>query len=446
MESTFLNGIELSYIFTDKTLTKLSFNEQMCAYKESISGPFYYGGIGDPTLAAGDLNGDGYTDLIFGDNNKLIAFINKGALSLISVPWILEENIFPALENTTAARPQLVDIDADGDLDLFVGKEASNGNSMGTIDFYRNLGDSQNPSFEKLPTSNYANVAVPTIANPYFADIDNDQDYDLLVGEEGEPLWFYRNVGTPQQAAWQLEGTVPGVDYTDEGAYPAMGDWDNDGDLDLIVGNAHGHFRCFENGGNAFVPKYVYIPTDLEYSCNVTSPYGYSSSYLIGGARPLLIDWDNDTDLDLIVTSPEGAINLIQNIGTIFSPQWQPMKNDFIFADEFTKSGVAANDLNSDGKRDLIISGSCHIAYYQNQGFPSQPNWIRTTTPFTQAGLNYFELAMGAGFTKPVLVDLDNDQDLDLIIGKDNPFDGLLYYCENQSCSSTTFISAPQKY
>ena len=123
------------------------------------------------------------------------------------------------------------DIDADGDQDLFV-------NTYGGINYYQNVGDSTQYDFFFM-TSTFAGIVTGYAFSPYFCDIDADGDLDLFIGSSGGWIYHYRNEGTPQQynytfVTWQWMG----VDVA-ERAVPDFSDLDSDGDYDLLVGKVN---------------------------------------------------------------------------------------------------------------------------------------------------------------------------------------------------------------
>ena len=85
--------------------------------------------------------------------------------------------------NSLNSNIRFADIDADGDLDGFVGQQ------NGGIEFYENLGSKTIPAFNK---GSYLSVFAPnghsTIA---LADLDNDGDYDLVIGDQTGSLDYY---------------------------------------------------------------------------------------------------------------------------------------------------------------------------------------------------------------------------------------------------------------
>jgi hypothetical protein len=92
-------------------------------------------------------------------------------------------------QNITAgqnSQPCFADIDADGDYDLFIGT------SEGRVEYYQNTGTPDNAVFVRV-TNHYASTDPMQEAVPAFADIDADGDLDLFVGNLTGGIHFYRN-------------------------------------------------------------------------------------------------------------------------------------------------------------------------------------------------------------------------------------------------------------
>ncbi len=148
----------------------------------------------------------------------------------------------------------LGDIDADGDLDAFVGDQS------GTTKFYRNIGTSSVADFVNetpLGFSNLTSTTVEVFAKPNLVDIDSDGDLDIFVGDSNGDMIFFRNTGTATYANFAAPATNPfGLRHDGYGAAPAFGDIDGDGDLDVFVGKPTGDILFYRNTGTANKPVF----------------------------------------------------------------------------------------------------------------------------------------------------------------------------------------------
>jgi hypothetical protein len=199
-----------------------------------IRGQYHYAPV------VGDLDGDGDLDMLVGSWRADVAYYRNDGTAA-APRWELAESALVTITRGSNTTPALVDIDADGDLDLFIG-EAS-----GTINFYRNEGTPREPRFV-LVTDEFLGLDVGRRSAPTFADLDGDGDYDLVVGSESGALLLFRNAGTARAPSFlttadTLAAAAAGL------AAPAFADLDGDGDLDVIIGGVGGGVVYFANVG-----------------------------------------------------------------------------------------------------------------------------------------------------------------------------------------------------
>lgn len=191
-----------------------------------------------PAPAFADLDADGDQDMILGTWFKGIQ-IHWNTGTAREPNYVQDELATVMLTRGSNSTPALADIDNDGDLDLFAG-EAS-----GTINFWRNDGTPQKPSFT-LVSDEFMDIDVGRRSYPVLVDIDGDGDYDLIVGREKGELMLFRNNGTPEVMDFSAEPELLPLPMPAL-ATPAFVDIDGDGDLDLFVGGDSGGVVFFRN-------------------------------------------------------------------------------------------------------------------------------------------------------------------------------------------------------
>merc|ERR1719440_941982 len=141
------------------------------------------------------------------------------------------------------------------------------GDRDGELNYIENTGTSTAPDFVARAGSanTFDGIDVGSSSKPALADLDGDGDLDLLVGEVLGGLHYIENTGTSTAPVlnrvfvqWTGSGNpFEGIDVGSSRSAPALGDLDNDGDVDLVVGDSGGSLIYIENTGTSTAPVFV---------------------------------------------------------------------------------------------------------------------------------------------------------------------------------------------
>ncbi len=274
---------------------------------------------------------------------------------------------------------RFVDIDDDGDDDLFVGK------ADGRIAFFHNQGSTATPFF-KLITEDLVvihegvdkqsnAILIQTIldvgnnAAPEFVDIDNDGDFDLLIGSKDGHIFHYENRGNKLSPQFFRKTPIyMGLKFGGN-SVPRLADVNGDRTYDLLVGTGSGKIHIFFNSGmtqEAVFCKAFKVSDPPDKRCKF-QPELVADIAPQADAVPELVDWDQDKDLDLVVGKSNGKINYYLNTGNNFAPIWSLKSRHFQFIDVGGSAAPTFHDLNQDGFSELFLgTSSSKIIYYEN--------------------------------------------------------------------------------
>jgi hypothetical protein len=275
-----------------------------------------------------------------------VSFSNKANAQFFAVPVELPFSLVPTYQ---LAFPAFADLDGDGDQDLLVGEY------YGGLKYFQNNGTPQDAHFAAPLVNPFGLAATSYLANPAFADLDGDGDQDLLVGEAYGTMQYFQNTGSIKDPQFAAPIANPfGLASTYYLASPAFVDLDEDGDMDLLVGEAYGAMQYFQNAGSI---------TDPQFSAPMVNPFGLDSTYHL--AFPAFADLDGDGDLDLLVGEGYGVMQYFRNIGSASNPQFEPPEaNPFKLVPTYYNAFPAFADLDGDGDPDLLVGEYYGVMQY----------------------------------------------------------------------------------
>jgi len=268
--------------------------------------PIISAGQNMPTFA--DLDGDGDEDLYvtvlsgaYGNQlvNNFYYYENTGSTSEPEYSYITN-NYFSMLDIFSNSSPELIDIDRDGDLDLFVANQYDLSETpwVGKIHFFRNIGSNINPIYKEESTS-LLNENMGQMLTPEFGDLDGDGDMDLLVGDFNGFIQYFENTSSDSSLTFTFIENVGNIDLSGN-SVPTLGDLDDDGDLDLLIGQLNGSLIFYRNTGSI-----------LAYNFQEET---FDDIQVESNAAPELIDMDSDEDLDLVLGSANEGLLFYRNL------------------------------------------------------------------------------------------------------------------------------------
>jgi len=284
-------------------------------------------------LSWGDYDGDGFLDLMGGATEKTAVSVvmhNDAGKHFTNVA----AEIGLTIPDRSARQSNWVDYDNDGDLDLYSSDRA------GDNKLFRNDGGHFTRVFEKAgPTDGRATVGA------CWFDVDEDGDLDLFLANQAggaDALWR-NDITSFTDIAPALKMTGPHRTPDEGGVGCAVGDFDNDGDLDVFVPN-YGHNQLYRrNADKTF--------TDVAAGTGVGV-----ENHAVGADWG---DFDNDGDLDLSVMSYVGPVDAQQPMNALFRNDGASGFVNLLAKDSplnLGDHGTQFVDFDADGGLDLNIT------------------------------------------------------------------------------------------
>lgn len=343
-----------------------------------------------------DLDADSDQDLVVGrDGYGFYYYENTGTPA--NAIWEENTSILDGLGGETYWNsPGMVDLNGDNTFDLIFGT------ASGPLHYQMNIGTVNEPVWQEN-TSLFGGVLdVGGASNPVFIDNDNDGDLDMFTGTQMGDIKYFQNTGTPSGPSWSENSSPYATLKHSIYSAIAIGDVNNDGFLDAIVGDLSGQLYYHRKAGAFFVFEAEYL-TDIS---------------LGGWSSPRLIDFDEDGDLDIIVGAEDGTLTYVENQGDAENPAWVMVPEFFSGIDVGGNCVPTLADVDFDGDFDLVcgnISGD--LTFFENV----EGEWVEDDT--------FVEGLVVDQNASPAFGDLDNDGDPDLAIGQ---YSGTFSYYRNQ--------------
>jgi hypothetical protein len=410
-------------------------------YGDQSSASFGYAVSG-----AGDINGDGYSDVIVGayaydngqtDEGRAYLYLGSAAGLATTPAWTAEGNQAGAVFGIAVANAG--DVNADGFADVLVGASAySNGQSgEGRAFLYLGSASGLAPTPAWTAESDQANASFGG-ALATAGDVNGDGYADVLVSayaytstkfQEGRAYLYFGNAsGLTTTPAWTTEGNQASANYGSSVA--TAGDVNADGYADVMIG-AYNYTTTQPQEGKVFL-----------YLGSATGPYvrpdwtatGNSDTAGFGAAVATAGDVNGDGYSDVVVgahtynqTVDGGRAFLFLGSGSVPSTSWGwAMTTPGVSPSQIGASVASAGDVNGDGYSDVLIGntafagpagsdlGQVSFFFGAATGPGATPDW---TVTGTQAGEQLGSSVASAG-------DVNGDGYSDVIVGSPQYVDG----------------------
>jgi hypothetical protein len=430
--------------------------------------------FGMPSPMWGDFDGDGDLDLLCGEfRDSFTYYENTGTrtrpdyaagrpLALGGVPLVMD---------LCMITPTAVDFDGDGDLDLVVGDED------GRVAFLEHTGRVSGGMPQFLPPRYFrqfaAEVKFGALATPYAFDWDGDGDEDLISGNTAGYVGFIENLGgTPIRwaapryltAGGRLIRELAGPNGSIQGPAEAkwgysilsVADWDGDGLPDLMTNGIWGKVVWYKNVGTRTAPRLA-AAQPVEVAPGTKSPKPAWNWWDPQGREfvtqwrttPQMVDWNGDGLMDLVMSDHEGYLALFPRrraadgtleLGaaqrvfwgegvSVYNSNGQPQNresgllrlNDGVNGRGGRRTFCVA-DWDGDGTPDLLVNSNPNVNFLRGLGRDAAGRWrFRDEGPVSPH-------VLAGHATKPTVGDWDRDGIPDLLIGAE---DGFFYQLRN---------------
>jgi hypothetical protein len=418
--------------------------------------------FGNPMPMVADFDGDGDLDIICGSFLDTFTFFeNTGTRTAPKYApgrKLMNESGGMLRMDLQMITPTVADWNGDGRPDIISGEED------GTVSFIENLGRKQGglPAFRAPRKFRQEMDAVKfgVLSTPFGCDWDGDGDWDLLAGDSAGYIAFIENLSGPGVASpkWAEpvklaaggkvirfqagpNGSIQGPAEAKWGySVLTVADWDGDGLLDIMANSILGNVVWFRNVGTRTKPALAAAqPVEVEWDgAQPALAWGWrkpQGKALLTQWRttPVMNDWNADGLVDLVMLDQEGYLvfferavregkRVLLSPKRVFGyPSGNPFRPSSGTAGSSGRRKICFTDWDGDGKADILMN-AFNIECWKQIGVKDGKK------AFSFAGKLDMDTRLQGHSTCPTVVDFDNDGLLDLVVGAE---DGHFYTFRN---------------
>jgi len=347
------------------------------------------------TPALVDINGDGNMEIFVGSGDGWLYGLDNQGNALSGWPQFTGVSTGDGVYGVFSS-PAVADIDEDGDFEVIAG----------AYSHYIYVWNAEDGSiYPGWPFNNGDTVW----SSPAVADLDNDGKLEIVIGcDSTVPLGGLLRV--LHHNGVQMFGWPQVIDQVIWSS-PAIGDIDNDGHLEIVVGTGH-----FYTGKGEYVNAYESDGTVVS-GWPVSLSDGDSDTDNRVFSSPALADVDGNGTLESFVGALDGYLYCINSDGTIRwrnTPAWTGANP----ADFAILSSPAVGDIDGDGVMEAVAGGGWHLTAFNAATGTKKPGYPIYTGAPDQPGTPMFT------WSSPAIADVDSDGLIEVLIGnglKDQP-------------------------
>ncbi len=374
-----------------------------------------------------DLEGNGVMDLLLGDISftNVVALYNGGAVDQSFITS--QDTLFPSYDQSVALPvfpgSYYEDVDNDGQRDLVVSPNANSlSQNFRSMWYYKNVGTDAAPLFDYQMDNLFQDRMLEFGEGAFPVPFDHNGDglMDIIVANHGYfgtgntydgRLALLLNVGTATAPAFDLvTDDYMGLSASGIGPamYPAFGDVDGDGDMDMYIGDLQGRIHFYRNVSADAVAEFELFQVNI--------PDASGNMLDVGQfATPQLADLDGDGLLDLIIGERNGNLNYYRNTGTSTVPQWTLISEELGGVSTVEWWNITGHSVpflfeTPAGEREMMLGSESGWLYHYGD---IDTDILGTWTLLDSTYLGIFE----GQRTAPMLHDFTGDGALDMVIG-----------------------------